>query len=111
MLSNADLALTHWPPVAGHVPLPCLLLLPSAAFGCFIPVSTLHARVLPLLPPLLVLLSIFFLSSMGSQDSLQHDTCLLPRGTRTFTFHALPFAKVRILAVILSSFLSLTPHI
>lgn len=40
-VSNAESALTQWPLVAGHFLVSCLLLPPSAAFGCFIPVCQL----------------------------------------------------------------------
>lgn len=40
-VSNAELALTQWPLVAGHFLVSCLLLPPLAVFGYFIPVCQL----------------------------------------------------------------------
>lgn len=87
-LSKGDLILMHWPVCCHFLP-PCLLLPRSASLGCFIPVCQLYMHMLLFCPfcYLSWVLSVFCLGSVRSQVSLQHDTCLLPRSTRTSTFH------------------------
>lgn len=70
-----------------HFPLLCWPWPPSASLGCFIPCAIFSSS--DFAPSAISpgSASLFCLGSVTSQVILQHDTCLLPLGSRTSSFH------------------------